>query len=125
MHQRQDGLQKIERSRKLFTKPPSHRLTEAAAVEPVHDADAPSGFEYRLDYYKAPKSESLLRDAWAFVMDAIDQHLEETGVKMTMRWDATRRSARFYIAPGRVGIRYGDNNLQGFEVVKRCLHWLR
>ena len=24
-----------------------------------------------------------------------------------------------------VGIRYGDNNLQGFEVVKRCLHWLR
>ena len=26
---------------------------------------------------------------------------------------------------GRVGIRYGDNNLQGFEVVKRCLHWLR
>ena len=26
---------------------------------------------------------------------------------------------------GRVGIRHGDNNLQGFEVVKRCLHWLR
>ena len=25
----------------------------------------------------------------------------------------------------RVGIRHGDNNLQGFEVVKRCLHWLR
>ena len=24
-----------------------------------------------------------------------------------------------------VGIRYGDSNLQGFEVVKRCLHWLR
>ena len=24
-----------------------------------------------------------------------------------------------------VGIRHGDNNLQGFEVVKRCLHWLR
>ena len=27
--------------------------------------------------------------------------------------------------PAGVGIRYGDNNLQGFEVVKRCLHWLR
>ena len=25
----------------------------------------------------------------------------------------------------RVGIRHGDNNLQGFEVVQRCLHWLR
>ena len=25
----------------------------------------------------------------------------------------------------RVWIRHGDNNLQGFEVVKRCLHWLR
>ena len=25
----------------------------------------------------------------------------------------------------RVGIRHGDNNLQGCEVVKRCLHWLR
>ena len=24
-----------------------------------------------------------------------------------------------------VGIRHGDNNLQGFEVVQRCLHWLR
>ena len=24
-----------------------------------------------------------------------------------------------------VWIRHGDNNLQGFEVVKRCLHWLR
>ena len=24
-----------------------------------------------------------------------------------------------------VGIRHEDNNLQGFEVVKRCLHWLR
>ena len=26
---------------------------------------------------------------------------------------------------GWVWIRHGDNNLQGFEVVKRCLHWLR
>ena len=34
-----------------------------------------------------------------------------------------------HVAPAQafcgVGIRYGDNNLQGFEVVKRCLHWLR
>ena len=33
---------------------------------------------------------------------------------------------RFYeLFLKRVGIRHGDNNLQGFEVVKRCLHWLR
>ena len=30
-----------------------------------------------------------------------------------------------YVAGAGVGIRYGDSNLQGFEVVKRCLHWLR
>ena len=45
------------------------------------------------------------------------------------RWTAsehgvTRRSALMALSGG-VGISHGDNNLQGFEVVKRCLHWLR
>ena len=36
-----------------------------------------------------------------------------------------RRVQGLGILRRRVGIRHGDNNLQGFEVVKRCLHWLR
>jgi hypothetical protein len=93
------GLRRLQRSRKLFTDPSAHRLAEPAAVEPQHDVATNHGFEHRLDYYRAPRSGLLLRDAWGFVMDAVDQHLEETGVKMTMKWDATRRSARFYVAP--------------------------
>ena len=42
---------------------------------------------------------------------------------------ATRHSRQIPSAhlahPLGVWIRHGDNNLQGFEVVKRCLHWLR
>ena len=91
------GLRKLQRSRKLFTKPPAHRSAEPAAVEPQHDAYTSDGFD-RLDYYRSARSGSL-SDAWAFVMDAVTQHLEETGVKMTMKWSATGRTARFYIAP--------------------------
>ena len=44
--------------------------------------------------------------------------------------DRWRRSDRpkpstVSVSSSLVGIRHGDNNLQGFEVVKRCLHWLR
>ena len=34
-------------------------------------------------------------------------------------------STTWHLLRDGVGIRHGDNNLQGFEVVKRCLHWLR
>ena len=91
------GLKKLQRSRKLFTKPPAHRLAEPAAVEPQHDAYTADGFD-RLGYYQSPRSVSL-SDAWDFVMDAITQHLEETGVEMTMKWDRAQRTGRFYIAP--------------------------
>ena len=93
-----EGLREVQRSRQLFTKPPSHRLTEQAAVEPVHDADTPSGFEPRLDYYRSPRS-GLLRDAWAFVMDGVQQHLVETGLEMTMGGDPAQGTARLYVAP--------------------------
>ena len=91
------GLKKLQRSRKPFTKPSAHRLAEPAAVEPQHDAYTADGFD-RLGYYESPRSASL-SDAWTFVMDAVTQHLEETGVEMTMKWSATERTARFYVAP--------------------------
>ena len=59
----EDGLRKIERSRKLFTEPTSHRLAERAAVEPQHDAYTSDGYDFRDDYYHAGPSGSLLRDA--------------------------------------------------------------
>ena len=95
----EDGLRKIERSRKLFTEPTSHRLAERAAVEPVHDAYTSSGFDHRLDYYHATSSGSLLKDAWALVMDVVQQHLVETGLEMTMGGDGARGTARLYVTP--------------------------
>ena len=94
-----EGLREVQRSRKLFTEPPSHRRAERAAVEPVHDADTPSGFEFRYDYYRSPTSGSLLKDAWAFVMDVVQQHLVETGLEMTMGGDAAQGTARLYVTP--------------------------
>ena len=94
-----DGLRRIERSRKLFTEPPSHRLTEPAAVEPQHDAYTGDGFEFRYDYYRAGPSGSLLKDAWALVMDVVQQHLVETGPEMTMGGDGARGTARLHVTP--------------------------
>ena len=46
---------------------------------------------------------------------AVREILEAEGIEVRLNAECLSR----------VGIRYGDNNLQGFEVVKRCLHWLR
>ena len=93
------GLKKLQRSRKLFTEASGHRLAERAAVERQHDEYTSDGFELRHSYYRSPKSGSLLQDAWDFVIDTADQHLEETGVQMTMTRGSTQHTARFSIAP--------------------------
>ena len=95
-----EGLQEVQRSRKLFTEASSHRSCEPMAVERPPDVDTASSFESRLDYYQndEPWGPSL-RGAWAFVMDAVEQHLKETGPMLTMRGHAAQGTARLYVVP--------------------------
>ena len=121
----EDGLRRLQQSRKLFTKPSAHRCDEWAAVEPQYDEETSDGFDHRLDYYRSARTASL-RDAWDFVMDAITQHLEETGVNMTMRWSAAERTARFYVAPtsllAAMWVQFAEavSEQKGYERCRQC-----
>ena len=57
------------------------------------------------------------------IVERLEPHLTRRFVKVADQL-LRPRPVKMLFRPG-VGIRYGDNNLQGFEVVKRCLHWLR
>ena len=50
-------------------------------------------------------------------------HAIETTVTLGLVFGLASRQTEGFLRC--VGIRHGDNNLQGFEVVKRYLHWLR